>query len=161
LLEENANEKKNGEKDMEGEKINKYGLKIPCYLGTFIITDLVKLNIVKNDVSLIIIHEQHAIAVYITEQTIDLFDPLGPGNKKVYSPVFKFLKEHLPCKKLNICAKIQADKSNLCAYFALVFLKLRCKGYSFCEVINLFSGDTKKNDEKIISYFDCLFKNCK
>ena len=142
---------------MNSIEINKFGMKIPCFLGCYSIIQLENVNIVKNNVGFIVINENHAISIYITDTSIDIFDPFGKNNRKVFSPICKFLKEHLPTKTLNFSAKIQAENSDLCAKFCLVFLKLRCEGFSFCEIIANFSTQYSNNDATVIDLFNCLF----
>ena len=143
---------------MERNDILAVGRKITCYLGTFEISELDHLNIVKNDIGFIVIEQEHAVAVYITEKSIEVFDPLGLGNSAVFSPICAFLAEHLPCKSLQISAKFQSDLSNSCAKFCLIFLYLRCHGYPFHTVHNLFSCDLVSNEHKVDALFDSLFK---
>jgi hypothetical protein len=142
---------------MNSIDIKKFGSKIPCFLGCYSLKNLETVNIVKNNVGLIVINENHAIAIYITEKSIDVFDPFGNKNSKVFNPICKFLKLHLPTKILNFSAKIQAEKSNLCAKFCLVYLKLRCEGISFCEIIAYFTTELPHNDLIVTRLFKCLF----
>ena len=143
---------------MDATMINKWGKYIPCFLGTYALNELTQLNIIKNDLSFIVINQGHAIGVLITSQSIDVFDPLGKQNHEVYDPICQFLSTHACSKRINISVKIQADNSDLCATFCLVFLKLRCQGYNFSEVISIFSGKVCENDKKVNQLFKKLFK---
>ena len=143
---------------MELSKIRNYGRQIPCFLGVFQAEDLLKLNITKNEIGFIVVEKEHAIGIYITKTTIDVMDPLGPENADIFSPICTFLAEHLPCKTLNMCSKIQADESQKCAKFCLLYLYLHCLGYSFTTIINYFSCDYMKNDDKVDALFDSFFE---
>jgi hypothetical protein len=143
---------------MNAQIISKWSKQIPCFLGIYELKDLKYVNIVKNHVSFLVIHKEHAIGIYVDEKSVDIFDPLGVKNFLVYGPIYEFLAVHLPCKKLNLSLKLQSDKSIACAKFCLVFLMLRCQSYTFCEVINLFTIDTEKNEKKIEIFFNCLFQ---
>lgn len=143
---------------MDGKDVVRYGSrKIPCFLGVYQLTDLNALNIVKPNVSFIVIEQGHAVAVYITDISIDLFDPLGISNSRIFSPICFFLKNHLPCKKLNINSKIQSEKSSNCAKFCLIYLYLRCKKFSFQETVRLFSCKISENDEIVADLFKKYF----
>ena len=143
---------------MNANKILRYGLEIPCFLGVFQLPDLAKLNVVKNNVGFIVIHDDHAIAVFVTETSIDLLDPLGPQNNKTFIPICKFLSSHLPCKLLRINTKLQADSSSKCAEFCLLFLYLRCNNYSFHATVNLFTCEYDKNDQTVTNLFNMYFR---
>jgi len=142
---------------MDVNDINSHGLNIPCFLGVFLIADLKNLNIVKNNVALIVVHQGHAIAVHITKTNIEVMDPLGMSNKKIFSPICLFLKNHLPCKKLLINSKIQSDGSDHCAKYCLVYLYLRCNHLSFHKIMLLFSCETNNNDFRVDKLFARYF----
>ena len=143
---------------MELANIIKHGLGIPKFLGTFLLKDLRSLNVVKNDVGFIIIYNHHAVAVYICENTIDIMDPLGFQSSEAFQPICTFLANHLPGKILRIASRIQSDFSDKCAKFALVFLYLRCTGYSFQSALQLYNLDYVKNDEKVDALFKSFFQ---
>ena len=142
---------------MEPSKVLKHGLKIPGFLGTFPLKNLQNLNVVKNKVSFIVVNNQHAVAVYIDELTIDILDPLGFQHSEAFSTICSFLSDHSPGKTLRIGPKIQSDTSSKCAKFALVFLYLRSTGYSFMSTLQLYSHDQERNDDKVQSLFTTFF----
>ena len=141
---------------MDANSILRYGLQIPCFLGVFQLSDLSVLNVVKN-VCFIIIHEEHAIAVNITAETIEILDPLGPTNATTFHPVCQFLETHLPCKLLQMNSKLQSDTSSKCAIFCLLFLFLRCNNYSFQDAVNVFSCNYADNDRIAEEMFNSVF----
>ena len=142
---------------MDGSEIKCFGRKIPCFLGVFKLDDLQKLNVVKNHIGFIIIHEGHAVALYTDENYIDVFDSLGLQNKSIISPICIFLKTHLPCKTLRVNTKIQGSGSENCAKYALLYLRLRSRGYSFNQITRLFSCDSVANDKRIRKLFNQCF----
>lgn len=142
---------------MDANVVVKYGKKIKCFIGVFLIEGLKKLTILKPHTCLIVIIKNHAIALRFEQNYIELLDPLGLKNAKILSPVFQFLKRHLPCKKLLVNTKIQSDSSSECAKFSLVFLYLRNHGFSYNDFLNIFSNDFANNDVKIKVYFDKFF----
>ena len=146
------------EENMDGKDVLKYGKKIPCFLGVYLLKDVVTLNITKNDVSFIIIHNEHAVAIHITLTTIEVFEPLGFENKVIVEPICTFLKTHLPCKTLYINSKVQSDTSIDCAKYCLLFIYLRCKNYSFYKVLSLFSCDLEHNNIRLNKLFDRFFR---
>ena len=143
---------------MEASKVLKHGLKIPGFLGTILLKNLQDLNVVKNNVSFIVIHNKHAVAVYIDESTIDILDPLGFQHSESFSTICSFLSNHLPGKTLRIGPQIQSDTSTKCAKFALVFLYLLSTGYSFVSTLQLYSVDKEQNDDKVQSLFTTFFE---
>jgi len=134
-----------------------YGIKIPGFLGVFMVDDLPKINIVKHDISFVVIHHEHAIAVYITENEIDILDPLGPGNFTTFGPLCEFLGTHLPCKLLRMNTKIQSNTSDKCAKFCLTFLFLRRDGESFYESVAKLNCDKPDSDKTVDFLFDQIF----
>ena len=146
---------------MDANNILRYGVKIKCFLGVFQLADLPLLNIVKNDVGFIVIHQEHAIAVYITDRTIDVLDPLGPSNISTFGPICEFLNAHLPCKLLRMNSKLQSDTSNNCALFCLLFIYLRCHGHSFQEAVNIFTCSVDDNDQVVQKMFGSIFDSAK
>ena len=112
---------------------------------------------VNNKVCLIIIHNEHAIAIYVSENTVDVFDALGLTNVKNICPILQFLKKLLPCKSLLLNTEIQGTGSALCAKFCLVFLYLRCQGFAFVDAVSIFTCDTDDNDVLVATYFEKLF----
>ena len=144
---------------MDVNKVLQYGLQIPCFLGVYEFKDLLDINIVKNQLGFIVIHQEHAIAVYITDETIDVLDPLGPSNVDTFGPICEFLATHLPCKRLRINSKIQSDSSNSCALFCLLFLFLRCHGQTFQDIVGAFNCDLEQNEKLVKNMFDSVFVN--
>ena len=153
---ENAEKDAGCVKVMDGVAVVKFGQTISCFLGVFNLEKLKKMTVFKNQTCLIIITNSHAIAVRFENSFVELFDPLGISNNKTLHPIFLFLKRHLPCKKLILNTKIQADKSSQCAKFCLVFLYLRSHNYTFNDFLNLFTDNFTKNDSLICS----LFRKC-
>lgn len=144
-------------KKMDANVVVKYGKKIPCFIGVFLIEGLKKLSVFKPYTCLIIITNSHAVALRFEANTIELFDPLGLKNTQNLCEIFKFLKRHLPCKRLVVNTKIQSNSSVQCAKFSLLFLFLRNKGYTFNDFLNLFSEDYNANDSKVRKYFKTFF----
>lgn len=142
---------------MDGAVVKKFGIKIRNFLGVFQMADLEKLNIVKNDIGFIIIHNEHAVAVYTDEYYIDVFDSLGLEDKSILSPICVFLKEHLPCKTLRVNTKVQDSGSNTCAKYALLYLLFRSRGHSFNKIVGLFTCDYSANDKKVKKLFKHFF----
>ena len=142
---------------MDANDVLRYAIQIPCFLGLFEFKDLLDLNIVKNNVGFIVINNEHAIAVYITDETIDVLDPLGPTNVTTFGPICEFLAIHLPCKRLRMNSKLQSDSSNNCALFCLLFLFMRCHGHSFQDVLNTFNCDLEENDKIVKNMFQSIF----
>jgi len=155
-------ESEDAERKMDGADVLRHGQKIRCFLGVFELADLAKLNIVKNNVSLIVIHNEHAIAIFCGLDQVEVFDPFGLegrnfGNRQILDVVCGFLKEHLPCKSLRINTSIQSSGSQKCAYFCLVYLFFRCRGYTFGDVVNLFSCNLQENDRRVEELFNLHF----
>lgn len=143
---------------MDANSIVHYGRKIPCFLGVYELSDMPHINIVSNNIGFIIVHNEHAMAVFITDSTIDVLDPLGPTNKETFGPICEFLSNHLPCKLLRMNSKLQSDDSKKCALFCLLFLFLRCQSYSFHDSISFFTCDYEGNDETIDDIFNRVFE---
>ena len=142
---------------MDANSILKFGLQIPCFLGVFELSDLPVMNVVKHNVCFIVIHKNHAIAVYIATNTIDVLDPLGPTNIDTFKPICDFLDTHIPTKILRMNSKIQSDISKNCALFCLLFLYMRCNDYSFQDSVGVFSCDYIDNDKIAEDMFNSFF----
>lgn len=142
---------------MDGENVVKFGVRISCFLGVFSVKHLKKMSVFKSRTCLIIIEKSHAIAVRFESSKVEVFDPLGLQNSESLNSFFSFLKRHLPCKKLILNTKVQANTSTQCAKFCLAFLYLRNHGYSFNKFLELFSENFKENDLIIRKLFANLF----
>ena len=135
----------------------KFGTRLNCFLGVFSPEMLKDLHVFKNNTCFIVFSESHALGVRIEPKRIEIFDPLGFKSSRTVNFLFQFLKRHLPCRLLFVNTKIQAESSENCAYFVLLYLFYREAGYSMAEYLNCFSENFSENDTRVRDLFRGAF----
>ena len=90
---------------------------------------------------------RHWLAVYFT-QVNEHFDSAGFYPNKTLE---NELIAHGPQFQYND-ARVQAFHSDTCGQFCLFYCYFRCRGYTFREVMNMFSDNLLVN-EHIVKYF--------
>lgn len=93
---------------------------------------------------------KHWIVIYFSKDLsyIEYFDSLG---KKPTEKFVKFMSQS--GKQILFSVKrIQSKSSYACGYFCLYFIFLRCRNIYFDTIINVFSTNMKKNEEKAIKF---------
>lgn len=101
----------------------------------------------------------HWLCIYIGEDGVSFFDPLGqPPDVYAYS-IRIFLEkqaQRFGYYDYNICP-IQSATSNVCGLYAILFALYKSRGFSIDEFINLFDIDVMKNDCKAITMSNANF----
>ena len=94
----------------------------------------------------------HWVTTYVRNGTINYFDSFG-------MPPFQELVNHAKEKNLTLLhqnKQIQNLYTTTCGYFCLYFLNEMHKGVDYFDLLQVFSFDTKENEEFIENYFGNL-----
>ena len=115
--------------------------------GIYKISQLQNVKIMSLPVSLIVWQDYHWISLFITTTDLEVMDSSGLINTQNYSNnLLQFLKVQLRGKNLSITPKLQSDKSNACALYAILFLIYRiATGKSLCDFCKLFTNNPIRN----------------
>ena len=129
--------------------------------GIFQEKQLPSVRILSYPVSFIILVEQHWIAVFITEKTIEIIDSNGfLGLKSMSKNLRTFLMVHIRGKHFESTPKLQMDDSDTCGLFAVSFLYYRSKvNLTICNFCDYFSSDLRKNTSLISAIFCTIVEN--
>lgn len=143
--------KENKNKPITLKIIESYLKTSPIYIGA-VFSDSFKNLIIKKEVFSLVVHcKSHWLCLYCTSKTFEIFDPLGFLQKKNCSPspFFTFLRSHVQGKILYSNPQIQSKNSNTCGFYVIIFLRMRELGYSYFDILGLFSKNYSKNDKLV------------
>ena len=124
----------------------------PSFIGVFPQDYLLHVSFISFPVSLILnldVSSQpgsHWIGLYITNNSLEIYDSLG------LDPTTWTRKPVILLKEILITPRFQSDNSNLCGVYSVLFLTLR-NNYSFKNLCHLFSRDFNLNDTVLLSFF--------
>ena len=134
--------------------------KCPNFIGVFPQDTLQNMHIRQLPVSFIINLDlsnqtgSHWIAVYITKNTVEVWDSLALSKtylKQHGKYLLRFLKQFKLNRTFFGSKKLQSDVSNLCGFYCLFFLIHR-QEHKFKECQSYFT-DIKTNDDRLSKYF--------
>ena len=133
----------------------------PSFIGVFPQDYLLHVSFISFPVSLILnldVSSQpgsHWIALYITQNSLEIYDSLGlDPTTWTRKPVIllKFIEKMSKNRETIITPRFQSDYSNLCGVYSILFLTLR-NNYTFQNLCHLFSRDFNLNDTVLLSFF--------
>ena len=95
---------------------------------------------------------QHWVAFYFTKDGVcEFFDSYGRTPWQNYLPWFRFI--HLnSVDLLSNTTCFQAPTSVTCGAHCIFYLRERCKGFSMCDIKNMYSKNVKYNDLLVVEY---------
>ena len=100
----------------------------------------------------------HWIGIGIFKSRIEIFDPLGFEIFKwprIPCDLLNFLHRLTVSRDVNLCHRIQDDKSVLCGFYSMFYVYAR-EYFNFTEIISLFSSVSSRNDRRLIHLFSYL-----
>ena len=142
---------------MEISEIQERGRRIHNFLGVFTTSQLNSINILKDNVCLMIYTTNHAIGLYISTKTLDIYDPLGLKNFRELDNLCEFVVTHAIGRKLKISSQIQSDESDVCAKISLVCLLMRSQNINFEDITQTFCENFSENDALAAKLFEKYF----
>ena len=154
---------KKAQKEKTG--ISKYGLlkllhKTKNFIGVFAEDQLRNLSITSFPSNLVVnldssyMRGSHWIALRISSESIEIFDPLGfkiLNWPRIPCHLLKFLQRWSSYRQTFLCPVIQSKKSVLCGYFCIIFILCR-QFMSFQRILSHFKI-RKCNDNRLIKLF--------
>jgi len=143
----------------------KNNLKHKCFIGTFPSDKLPKLN--KRPITLIgNTHTskqpgEHWVAILLFKNgTGEYFDSFGlPPINREYRQYMESMCEK-GWKYNSKCIQNPSLNSVTCGHYCITYLLLRCRGYSFCQILCNFNRDLQSNDNKVVKMINKLKKFC-
>ena len=152
------------QKTRKGAKKSKINKILSCtsqFVGCFAENELAKLTLTSFPCSLIVNldHENlpgsHWIALFITKQSIEIWDTLGfriLNWPRIPCTLLKFLHRQLLSRRVVISNRIQSSQSILCGFYCIFFII--CRPYlSFRELSATFSSKFSLNDKLLLKFF--------
>ena len=152
------------EKTRQGAKASKINEILSCtpqFVGCFAENELSRLTITSFPCSLIVNldHEtlpgSHWVALFITQQTIEIWDTLGfriLDWPRIPCTLLKFLHRQLLSRRVIISKRIQSSDSVLCGFYCIFFVI--CRPFlSFNALSAKFSSKFSLNDKFLLKYF--------
>ena len=133
----------------------------PSFIGVFPQDYLLHVSFISFPVSLILnldVSSQpgsHWIALYITQNSLEIYDSLGlDPTTWTRKPVIllKFIEKMSKHRETIVTPRFQSDYSNLCGVYSILFLTLR-NNYTFQNLCHLFSRYFNLNDTVLLSFF--------
>ena len=154
---------KKAQKEKTG--ISKYGLlkllhKTKNFIGVFAEDQLRNLSITSFPSFLVVnldssyMRGSHWIALRISSESIEIFDPLGfqiLNWPRIPCHLLQFLQRWSSHRQTSLCPVIQSKKSVLCGYFCIIFILCR-QFMSFQRILSHFKI-RKCNDNRLIKLF--------
>ncbi len=137
---------------MNTQEINNLLSNVDCFIGTYARDILPKYQIKTKPCALIINTDesskpgQHWISLFLTEGVAEYFDSFG--FTFIHDDILKFLKRNKIKKLIYNSKQLQSVTTSTCGAYCILFVKFRCSGLSFCDVINYFSNNKINNDIK-------------
>jgi hypothetical protein len=132
--------------------INKKMQQLDCFVGTYA-RDMLPMKLDQSTAALVINTDpshkpgQHWVAVYIADGHGEYFDSFG--LLPLTSDIFDFLYVNCPKGWSYNPVTLQTPHrlSETCGSYCVLYLKYRCRGYSYCQFISQFSKfNTVAND---------------
>ena len=100
---------------------------------------------------------KHWTVMYIDKHS-EFFDSLGQPPVSYDKDFTNFLIVNGP-KYVYSTRRLQSFMSPLCGEFCVYFSHHRCLGYSFVDVVNMFSDNLKVNDAKVELFVNKLIQD--
>ena len=133
----------------------------PQFAGCYAENQLSELTITSFPCSLIVNldHEKlpgsHWVALFITKQSIEIWDTLGfriLDWPRIPCTLLKFLHRQLLSRRVIVSKRIQSSESVLCGFYCIFFII--CRPYlSFNALSEKFSSKLSLNDKLLLKFF--------
>lgn len=152
--------RENNFKGLTASEITAYLKTCSSFLGCFTLKQFKDLLIKLKTFSVVINCDAHWFCIFSTEQTLEIFDPLGFLQKKkcLKKSFINFLKIHVTGKVLYSNPKIQSEKSFACGFYVIFYIRMREMGHSFLEIYHKFGKRFRKNDRLVTEFVQRLNK---
>lgn len=137
---------------MDTTQINSFLKNCKCFIGTFPRNMIKKIKIKKKPAALIVNTDdsnekgEHWVAIFLNKRDGSYFDSFGLAP--LHQDFIRFMDHH--CDNWNYSSNtLQQLTSSTCGYYCILFVLMRCKGFSFRQFLKIFSNKATQNDQKI------------
>jgi len=90
----------------------------------------------------------HWVALFLnSDGTGEYFDSFG--LPPLHPLLWYYIRKACPQGLTHNCITLQSYEANTCGLYAILYLKLRHKGYSVLNILSLFSRNTVQNEKLI------------
>ena len=146
---------------MDESRLNLKLRKIPEYQGSFAVNELHQIKLTQRTLVAVNLDDRessgsHWIGLCITNEDVFICDSLGGLTPDVFpTPLVSFLFQLTKTRKLTITKQLQPEKSILCGYYVIFFIRQLSKT-SFKNFISVFSKNLEQNDviiKFLVKYF--------
>jgi len=100
---------------------------------------------------------KHWVAIWVSNQTIEVYDGLGEKSGLTKNKYFiNFLNNNLINRELKLSREIQSINSVLCGQLCVICLTMCSREKTFEEINSIFDCDQENNDVIIHDLFQNL-----
>ena len=138
---------------LSAEILEKNLKRIKNFGGILAMNDLNNIIINSYPVSLIINHNKHWISIFIDKKNVEIFDSTAQLFSELPKPLTYFLSRHY-FKNIKYNGKLQTNDSKICGLYALYFVLMKSKQYSWSKIMNILKTKSK-TDYFIKKLFKC------
>ena len=140
---------------MNAKSVQDLARKLKNFGGIFSVDQLAYVKIISYPVALIVNDENHWIAIYISDNVVEVCDSSGYlKNDNLDLSLRKLLKLHFYNKDFFATPRLQSDDSQNCALYCLSYLYIRLiLDKTLCDFTSLFTTDTNVNCSIISDIF--------
>ena len=137
---------------------------VSAFIGTFAQDELLKLRQITIPFSLIVNVDysdqpgSHWLAIYISNQQVEIFDSLGFDSRYYTTstrPILKFIEKFTFNRNVIISPVLQPFSSTLCGLYCIYFILMR-QFYSFKICLSRFGSNLYRNDQRLLFLFNHL-----
>ena len=141
---------------LSAETLEKNLKNISNFGGIIFLDDLDRIIINSYPLTLLIYYKKHWIALYIDGNNLEIFDSTATVLNEAPKSLIHFLCNH-SSKTINFNKKMQGNLTKLCGFYALYFILMKSKKYSWKKIMGILKSK-KNKDHFIRSIFSCTYK---
>ena len=138
---------------LSAELLEKNLRNIKNFGGILSMDDLDRIIIKSYPLTIIVYYKKHWISIYIDQKELEVFDSTASVLNQAPKPLIRFLCRN-GHKNIKFSNEMQGKLSKLCGYYALYFILMKSKNYSWKKIIETLNSKINK-DDYIRSVFNC------
>jgi len=132
---------------------------LPNFGGIFYAADLGQIAVVSYPVGILIYSKEHWVSVYLSDEYIEVMDPLGFMYNSSFHFLHLFLKINMQKRELRCSPRIQAATFSNCGKYCIAYLYHRLLSHkNLSSFLKNFSADQTQNNLIINKLFKKIKK---